>query len=333
MKKGLPLKLMLLLLLAFACAASSHVRAHTDLSGQKGDGEGNSARRTDIGRGVRSVTIPVTLRLREERPASEELRTLNLVVTEDGETQEILATRSAADRAPLALTLLVQDDLVSSIGLEINGLADFIRRLPQGSHVQVGYLRSGSLQLRQRFTTDLECAAKALRIPIGSASAAPYNPYVQIYEALKRYGGVPLGTRRAVLVISDGLDLSRGVDSSSPTQSIDLQRAISEAQRRSVAIYGIYAPTVGQGDNSSLVNNAQGSLARLAEETGGKAFFQGRGAPVSFDPFLRQLSDRLSRQFALTYLSTHASKGFHRIKIVTPEADAELDYPVGYTRK
>jgi len=324
MKKGWPLSLTLLLLLALACDAG--------VNGQKGDG--NGARRTESQqRGVRSVTIPVTLRLREERPASEELRTLNLVVTEDGERQEILSTRSAADRAPLALTLLVQDDLVSSIGLEINGLADFIRRLPQGSQVQIGYLRSGSLQLRQKFTIDLERAAKSLRIPVGSASAAPYNPYVQIYDSLKRYGGVPLGTRRAVLVISDGLDLSRGVDSSSPTQSTDLERAINEAQRRSVAIYSIYAPTVSQGNNSSLVNNAQGSLARLSQETGGKAFFQGLGAPVSFDPFLRQLSDSFSRQFALTYLSTHANKGFHRIKIESTGTEAELSYPVGYTRK
>ena len=323
MKKGLPLSLTLPLLLALACAAG--------VNGQKGDG--NGARRTESQRGVRSVTIPVTLRLREERPASEELRTLNLVVTEDGERQEILSTRSAADRAPLALTLLVQDDLDSSIGLEIKGLADFIRRLPQGSQIQVGYLRSGSLQLRQKFTIDLERAAKALRVPVGSASAAPFNPYVQIYDSLKRYGGVPLGTRRAILVISDGLDLSRGVDSSSPTQSTDLERAISEAQRRSVAIYGIYAPTVSQGNNSSLVNNAQGSLARLTQETGGKAYFQGRGAPVSFDPFLRQLSDSLSRQFALTYLSTHANKGFHRIKIESTGTEAELVYPVGYTRK
>jgi len=327
MKKGLPLNLtMLLLLLPIALAGFVGVK------GQKGDGN-NDTRRTPGQRGVRSVTIPVTLKLREARPASEELRTLNLVVTENGERQEILSTRSAADRTPLALTLLVQDDLISSIGLEIRGLAEFIRRLPQGSQVQVGYLRSGSLQLRQKFTTDLERAAKSLRVPIGSASAAPYNPYVQIYDSLKRYGGVPLGTRRAVLVISDGLDLSRGVDSSLPTQSIDLERAINEAQRRSVAIYSIYAPTVGQGSNSSLVSNGQGSLVRLAQETGGKAFFQGLGAPVSFDPFLRQLSDTLSRQFALTYLSTHANKGFQRIRIESTGTEAELAYPVGYTRK
>ncbi len=199
------------------------------------------------------------------------------------------------------------------------------------SIVLVGYLRSGSLQVRHRFTTDLERAAKSLRIPVGSASAAPYNPYVQIYDSLKRYGGVPLGTRRALLVISDGLDLSRGFDNSSPSFSADLDRAIYEAQRRSVAIYAIYSPTVGQ-QGAQLVGNAQGSLMRLTQETGGKAFFQGLGAPVSFAPFLRDLSDRLNRQFALTYLSTHPDKGVHRIKIEAPATDAEINYPLAYKR-
>ena len=35
----------------------------------------------------------------------------------------------------------------------------------------VGYLRTGSLQVKQRFTNDLEKAAKALRPPQGFASA------------------------------------------------------------------------------------------------------------------------------------------------------------------
>ena len=332
MRKVLPLK-GIMLLLALVCVTVQSVASPEPEGGQQGDGGSkNAARRTEQ-RGVQPVTIPVTLRLRGERPASEELQALSLVITEDGERQEVLSTRSAADRAPLALTVLIQDDLVSSIGLEISGLANFIRRLPQGTLVQVGYLRAGSLQLRQRFTTDLERAAKSLRVPVGSASAGPYNPYVQIYEALKRYGGVPLGTRRALLVVSDGLDLSRGIDSSSATQSVDLARAIGEAQRRGVAINAIFAPTVGLPDASLLIGNAQSSLVRLTQETGGKAFFQGRSAPVSFEPFLRELSDRLSRQFALTYLSTNTDKGFHRVKIEVPGADVELAYPSGYTRK
>src|SRR5206468_8934482 len=121
--------------------------------------------------------------------------------------------------------------------------AEFVRQLPKGSRIMIGYIRTGTLQVRQKFTTDLEKASKSLRPPTGFASAAPYNPYVEVIEAVKRFESQPAG-RRAILLLSDGLDISRGVDSSAPTQSVDLQRAINEAQRRSIAVYGFYAPSL-----------------------------------------------------------------------------------------
>ncbi|HVG29002.1 MAG TPA: hypothetical protein VM864_04705 [Pyrinomonadaceae bacterium] len=281
---------------------------------------------------VRSVTIPVMVSVPLARGGSEELRPLGLTLLEDGERQEILSTRSEAERAPLYLTVLVQDDLIPPAANEIATLANFIRRLPEGSYVSVGYMRVGSVQIRQRFTTDLERAAKALRVPGGTPSVGPYNPYATIVEALKRYQSQPVG-RRAVVAVTDGLDISRGVESSVASQSTDLQRAIDEAQRRGVAVYSIFTPTASTSGNRSLVNNAQGALSRLSEETGGKAFFQGSGAPVSFDPFLREIGDKLSKLIALTYLSTHSDKGFHKIKLEATLEGAQLNYPAGYTRK
>jgi hypothetical protein len=53
---------------------------------------------------------------------------------------------------------------------------------------------------------------------------------------------------------------------------------------------------------------------------------------VSLDQFLREVDSLLSRQFALTYLSTHPDKGFHRVRVVAGMADGEIIYPKGYTR-
>ena len=278
---------------------------------------------------ARPMTIPISIRVKGVKPEPE-LQMIDLTVNEDGDPQTVLSIRAIGTNSPLTLAILIQDDLVSSIGLEIKPLAQFITRLPRGSRVLVGYLRSGSLQVRQKFTPDLEKAAKALRPPVGFASAAPYNPYVEVVEAIKRFDSQPSG-RRAILLVSDGLDLSRGADSSSAGQSIDLQRAITEAQRRSIAVYAFYAPTVGLRD-PILTANAQSSLLRLAEETGGRAFFQGTGVPVSFDPFIKELTSSLDRQIALTYLSTHTEKGFHRIRVRSSSAGVEIDHPAGYTR-
>src|SRR5436305_4112669 len=259
------------------------------------EAEGREGNRRD----VHSVTIPVTVRLPEKGPQAE-LRYLDdLEVFEDGERQEVLATRGAG-RAPMTLAVLIQDDLVSSISNEIRGVADFIRKLPPGSRVMIGYLRSGSLQVRQKFTGDLDRAARALRIPLSSPLSAPYNPYVLTRDAVKRFEAQPVG-RRAVLIISDGIDTSHGLESASPANSFDLQRTIDEAQRLSVAVYSIYAPTVGDA-NQTLASFGQGALERLSNETGGRAFFHGTGAPVSLDKFIRYVDMLLSRQLALTYL-------------------------------
>lgn len=297
------------------------------LTGQLAQGQGGQ-RDGRKGGWAKPVTVPVTIRLREQK-REVEMRFVDYVLKEDGELQTILSMRRASEN-PITLAILIQDDLVSSVSTEAKGLANFVRRLPPGSRVMIGYIRTGTLDVRRKFTTDLEKAAKSMRSPMGLASASPYNPFVEVIEGLRRFDSQPLG-RRAIMLVSDGLDVSRGVDSSSPGLSLDLQRAINEAQRRSVAIYSIYAPSAN-GSGSLLGSNGQSCLERLSSETGGRAFFAGTGAPVSFDPFLREIDTSVSMQIALTYLSTHPSKGFHRLEIKPLERDVEIRHPAGYPR-
>ena len=301
-------------------------------SGTSAQSGSNTKTLTSTGEPARPVVIPLTIRVKGEVAPSElELQTVDLVVNEDGDPQSILSIRAMGTNSPINLMILIQDDVVSSIGLETKSLAEFIRRLPRGSRVSIGYLRTGSLQVHQKFTSDLEKAAKSLRGPMGVASVAPYNPYVEVVEAARRFDAQPAG-RRAILLVSDGLDASRGIDSSSPMQSLDLQRAITETQRKSIAVYSFYAPAALTASDGTLIANAQSSLQRLSDETGGRAFFQGFGVPTSFDPFIKQLSSALDRQIALTYLSTHLKKGFHRVKITSSTPGVEVNYPAGYRR-
>lgn len=276
---------------------------------------------------VKPVTVPVTIRLRDSKPV--EMRIIDFLLREDGEMQTILSQRTPAD-SPLTLAILLQDDLDSAVSAEARNIANFIRRQPSGTRVMVGYIRQGALEVRRKFTNDLERAAQSVRPPNGLAGSGPFNPYVEIIEALRRFDSQPLG-RRAIIVVSDGLDVSRGFDSSTPGQSIDLQRAITEAQRRSVAIYSIFAPSASP-PLRSLTLNGQSCLERLSSETGGRAVFQGTSAPVSFEPFLTQIDALLGKQIALTYLSTHTKKGFHRLDIKPLERDVEIRHPAGYTR-
>ena len=316
-----------ILLLTVFLGCTLDIKVITDATAQSPDRA--SEKKTARGP-AKPVTIPVGIRVRGAKPEAE-LQIIDLNVFEDGELQSNLSIRSVGTNSPLTIEVLIQDDLVPSVSNEIKPIREFIRRLPKGSRVMVGYVRAGSLEVRQKFTGDLEKAANALRVPLGLASAAPFNPYVEVLEGISRFDSQPSG-RRAILLVSDGLDLSRGLESSSAGQSVDLQRAINEAQRRAVAVYSFYVPSITVGGNQTLISNSQSSLQRFSDESGGRAFFQGTGAPVSFEPFLSQLSSSLDRQVALTYLSTHGKKGVHRLQVRTSTPGVQLTYPAGYTR-
>lgn len=281
---------------------------------------------------IRVVTIPISIYTKKElkqNQAEEFLQADRITVEENGEEKTIISIRSVSD-TPLSLAVLIQDDLASNVNLELKNLGNFIKRLPAGSKVMVAYLSGGTVQIRQKFTDDLEKAADSIRIVSGSAAAAPRNPYDSIIDVLNRFDAQPNG-RRAILLVSDGLDISNGVSSSTPGQSLDLDRAILRAQRRGVAIYSFYSPaTLTENGGSILVLNAQGSLLKLSEETGGRAFFSGTSAPVSFAPFFQDLGILLNRQFAITYLSDNFKKGFYKIKVTSTNPEIKIDHPKGY---
>jgi VWFA-related protein len=281
---------------------------------------------------VRTVSIPISIFTKEELrqgQAEEFIQADRLIVKEDREEQTILSIRSVVD-APLALAILIQDDLSSSFNLQLNDMKKFIRSLPRGSRVMVAYMRGGTLQIRQRFTDDLDRAADSLRIVASSPAVAPRNPFDGVVDALDRFDALPAG-RRAVLLISDGLDSTQGIASSTPSDSIDLERAVTRAQRRSVAVFSIYNPaSLTEGANGRLVLNGQGSLAKIADETGGRAFFQGSIAPISMEPFFRDLTLLLNRQFLLSYLSTHMKRGYHRVEVTSTNPSVKIEHPKGY---
>jgi hypothetical protein len=224
-------------------------------------------------------------------------------VTASVNAQAVRDEKSATEKnrveAPLNLAILIQDDLVSRVSNELNVTRAFIRSLPKGSRVMVGYVTAGSLQVRQPFTDDLEKAASSLRMPVASEAASPYNPYVEVVEALRRFDANSKN-RNAVLLISDGLDTSRGFDAAA-IDTLDLRRAIREAQKRKVAVYSFYAPTVGLTSwNHTAIGYGQSSLNRLSSETGGRAFFQGSGF-VTFDSYFKNLRETLNAEYARAY--------------------------------
>ena len=60
------------------------------------------------------VTVPVTIRVKEET----ELQNIDLSIHEDGEPQTIISLRGIGTSTPITLAVLIQEDLVPSVGNE-----------------------------------------------------------------------------------------------------------------------------------------------------------------------------------------------------------------------
>jgi VWFA-related protein len=275
------------------------------------------------------VTILVTAHPHNDRAREIAAKLLpdDFVVLEGKRKQRVISVKNASEAPPI-VAVLMQDNLVSHVNNEIEGVKNFIRQLPEGSRVMTSYVTAGSLRVAQDFTTDRECASDSLRVVAGSGSAAPFNPYVEVIEALRRFDSQPQG-RRIILLVSDGLDVSRGLRGGGPLFSLDLERAISEAQHHGVAVFSFYAPAAGLTSwNRLAVSYGQGSLNRLADETGGVAFFSGTSF-VSFDPYFKELNKLLGLQWLISYRSSNTGEGVRRIEVTT-DYDLRLRHPAGY---
>jgi hypothetical protein len=77
----------------------------------------------------------------------------------------------------------------------------------------------------------------------------------------------------------------------------------------------------GTGPDNPYVDSA----IEQAQRAGGEAYYLANGAPVSFAPYLEDLTHRLGRQYLVTFLAKAEKKaGMQRIKLMTEVPNAEL---------
>jgi hypothetical protein len=223
------------------------------------------------------------------------------------------------DHAGLDFFVLLDDASSTSLGSQLDDLRQFILGQPATTSIGVGYMRNGTVDIAQNFTADHAAAAKSLRLPFGSAGASA-SPYLSIVDLIKRWPEGPV--RREILMVSDGIDRLGGGGPSDPYAD----SAIEQAQKAGVIVFTIYANGVGHwGHSFWRINWGQNYLAQIADETGGESYFLGLQTPVSFSPYLDDLSHRLDHQYLLTFLAKPEKKaGLQGVKLRTEVPNAEL---------
>ena len=149
-----------------------------------------------------------------------------------------------------------------------------------------------------------------------AASTALWDSLVEVCDKVfaRAKGG-----RRAVVLVTDGVDTSSRVKS---------DKAVERLLREGVAVYG-----VGIGDEQSFEGVDESSVRKLSERTGGRALFpkKPRELPVAFEQIRREL---LSSSYALTLAAPAPRRDGKplklRVEVVNPELrrqGVQLAYP------
>jgi hypothetical protein len=225
------------------------------------------------------------------------------------------------DHAGLQLFVLLDDGSSFTLGTQLESLRKFISSQPASAKIGVAYMQNGVARIEQNPTTDHALAAKALRLPMG-AGGVNSSPYFALSDLIKRWPET--SDRREVVMATDGVDRYYGIGD---LQDPYLDAAIHDAERAGIVVYGIYTPGAGHFGHSYWLNYwGQMYLSRLAEETGGEAYYIGfTGSPVSFEPYLEETAQHLEHQYLLTFLAKPPKKsGWQRIKVTTEVSNAEL---------
>ena len=226
------------------------------------------------------------------------------------------------DNAAMEFFILLDDDsTTATLGTQLGDIRQFILTQPNSTKIGVAYMRNGIAWIAQQPTSDHAFAAKALRLPLGMASANG-SPYFSLSDLVKRWP--KSDSRREVLMISDGYDRYYGQN-----DLLDpyLDATINDAQRAGIVVSTLYNPGTGTLRRSSFSTYiGQVYLGQVADRTGGQAYYIGFNRPaVAFAPFLDDLSNRLKHQYLLSFLAEPEKKaGLEAVKLVSEVPNMEL---------
>jgi hypothetical protein len=65
-------------------------------------------------------------------------------------------------------------------------------------------------------------------------------------------------------------------------------------------------------------------MPRNTHETGGEAYWQGTGSPVSFDPYLKDLALRLENQYLLAVEPPATGKGLEPVRVMSSKSGVSV---------
>jgi VWFA-related protein len=159
------------------------------------------------------------------------------------------------------------------------------------------------MQVVQDYTDDLEKLSEAIRSLLAGGVTTLYDAiYLSCREKMLIFPPPEPYLRRVLIIVSDGQD-----NQSEHTR----EEALAMAQRAEVTIYAISTNATGSPVHGDKV------LRRLAEGTGGRAFFPFKASETIAN--FQEIARELRSQYSLAYISTNrAHDGTFRTIAIEP---------------
>src|SRR5918995_6927482 len=278
-----------------------------------------------------------------------DLKPEDIRVLEDGQPQQIFTFQQNID-LPLSLAILIDTSVSEERTLPDEKIAAraFLENVLRPSKDEAAVVSfTGETTLEQGFTGSIERLRRAIDrvefIPpsgyIGGGVVVNGTPPISgtnqalagstaIWDAVwataeELIAGSAEHTRRAIILLTDGDDTS---------SRMKMHDAIERAQKADALIYAI-----GIGDRYTF-NVDEGALRKIAEQTGGRAYFPKHERDLN-EAFV-QIQRDLREQYLVAYSpSNKARDGSYRkieIQLVNPtlrQRDLKLNYRSGYFAK
>src|SRR6266545_4276632 len=255
--------------------------------GDKAKPGGAKQDNTDPGQ-IKTVTVnvrlPVTVTDKNNHFVVD-LKETDFEIAEDKTPQAIISFQPQSN-LPLDLAVLMDtsNSVKSKLKFEKDAALTFLETMLNSRQDRALFATFDSqVELRQDFTSRLDLLTQAIDKVRAQGGTRMYDAIYSICEE-KMMAPTSLGRRHAMVVITDGEDTE---------SERELKDAIDIAQRSETTVYVISTESGGSfGAQLGLVDRKEDKeLKRLAEETGGRAFFTADLAELgkSLDGIAREL--------------------------------------------
>jgi Ca-activated chloride channel family protein len=277
------------------------------ISGTAGLGGGAQLPQAQFRGGVDVVTLSVTVTDGARRYLTD-LAQEDFVVLEDGRRQQLTFFQKTGLPLALAMLLDTSASMEESLAFAQNAAIGFANQLgPADTATVISF--DSSVRVLQPFTHDHEAIERAIRHTAAGGSTVLYNA---VYIALKELNRTQADDhrteprRQAIVLLSDGQDTS---------SLVAFDEVLEFAARADTVIYGIGLGVRTSPGAARKPDDAQFVLRRLAEQTGGRAFFPQEVKDLT--AVYGEIRTELSSQYALAYESDNLRRDgrFRRIAV------------------